>query len=204
MKIEIHVDSGAAHRALAHLGARAANLGPAFLEIGANIVADAQMRFRDSKDPYGSLWERLKASTIARRRKGTGGGGVKPLLDTGRLRNSVTYRLLGGAGVEVGTNVRYAAIHQFGGAINFAARSQLVRLRQVKATRKDGTSYLSTRFAKDSHKRATAKWGTNAAGWAVKIPARPFLATRERGLSREYGEIIRDALARHFADRGRQ
>jgi len=29
--------------------------------------------------------------------------------------------------------------------------------------------------------------------------ARPFIATRERGLPREYGEIIRDALNRHFA-----
>jgi phage virion morphogenesis protein len=194
VKIEINVDSAAVQRTIERLGERARDLTPAFRGIGADIVADAQTRFKRATDPYGVPWKPLSRRTVAARRKGSSA----PLLDTGRLRNSVSYRLVPN-GVEVGTNVRYAAIHQFGGTINFAARSQRVRLRQVKVTRKDGTSYLATRFAKDSHKRAADKWGTNATGWAVKIPARSFLATQTRGLPREYGEIIRDQLALHFA-----
>ena len=110
MKIEVRADVGPAQRALAALRAKAADLAPAFREIGSGIVEEARLGFRESKDPYGTPWQKLKASTIARRRKGSS----QPLLDTGRLRNSISFRLIGN-GVEVGTNVRYAAIHQFGG-----------------------------------------------------------------------------------------
>lgn len=155
MRIEVNIEGlGAVQRALQRLGDRAADLRPAFREIGAGVVAESQLGFKESRDPYGTPWAALKASTIARRRKGS----AKPLLDTGRLRNSITYRLLGVAGVDIGTNTRYAAIHQLGG----------------RAGR----------------------------GRKVSIPARTFIATRERGLPREYGEIIRDALNRHFARAG--
>lgn len=186
MRIEVNVDAGPAQRALAALNARASNLAPMFRGIGADVVAEAQLGFRESRDPYGLPWRPLSyAARVARgyraagpahkadgsrnagtRRKDgtlTSGalrrfagayGSSKPLLDTGRLRNSITYRLLGSTGVEIGSNTAYAAIHQFGG----------------KAGR----------------------------GRKVGIPARTFIATRERGLPRSYDEIIRDQLARHF------
>lgn len=150
MRIEVNVDDGPAQRALAALRARASNLAPMFRGIGADVVAEAQLGFRESRDPYGLPWRPLSPRTVARRRKGSS----KPLLDTGRLRNSITYRLLGSTGVEIGSNTAYAAIHQFGG----------------RAGR----------------------------GRKVGIPARTFIATRERGLPRSYDEIIRDQLARHF------
>lgn len=190
MRVGVDIDTGPVQRALQRLGERARDLSPAFREIGEGVKADAALRFKDSRDPYGAAWVPLKPATIARRRKRS----TKPLLDTGRLRNSIASRLLGGAGVEVGTSVAYAAIHQFGGEISFGARSIRVRLRKVKL--EDGR--MVSRFAKDSHRRATATWGTNSTGWKVRIPARPFIATKARGLPREYGEIIRDALARHF------
>ena len=197
MKIHVQVDSGPVQRALQRLGERAANLGPAFREMGEGVKADAQQRFKASQDPYGKPWQRLKAATIAARRKGKGDGQAKPLLDTGRLRNSIASQA-GANSVQVGTNLAYAAIHQFGGVINFAQRSLRVRLRQVKVTREDGTTYMATRFAKDKHKRAVAKWGTSKGAWLVRIPARPYFGVQDRGLPREYGEIIRDALARYF------
>lgn len=195
MRVQVNIDDAGVRRVLDRLAERARNLAPAMREIGGTVVADAQMRFKASKDPYGVPWRRLARRTIAQRR----GKSDKPLLDTGRLRNSITYRLIGQHAVEIGSNVEYAAIHQFGGTVQHGARSLKVRLRQIVVKRADGTSYKAARFAKDTHKRAAEKWGTNSAGWSVKIPARPYLATRERGLPREYGEIIRDALARHFA-----
>lgn len=194
MRIHVDIDSGPAQRALAALRSKASNLTPALRSIGSSIVDEARLGFKSGTDPYGVRWKPLKPATIKARRKRSS----EPLLDTGHLRNKVAFRPLGSSGVEIGTNVAYAAIHQFGGTINFAPRSIAVRLRKVKVTREDGTSYRATRFAKDKHKRAVTKWGTNAAGWSVTIPARPFIATRERGLPREYGEIIRDALAAHF------
>lgn len=194
MRIRVDIDSRAVQRTLQRLGERARNLAPMFAQIGSGIVDEARLGFRASRDPYGVPWHKLAASTIKRRRKGSS----QPLLDTGRLRNSIAWRLVGD-GVEVGTNLRYAAIHQFGGTIAHAARSIRVRLRSVRVKRDDGSVYTATRFAKARHKHAVEKWGTNHAGWGVTIPARPFIATPERGLPRAYGEIIRDAVNRHFA-----
>lgn len=191
MKITVDIDSGAAQGALRGLQRAATHLAPAFRSIGTGIADDARLRFKDSRDPYGQAWLPLAKRTIAQRRKGKGSGGAKPLLDTGRLRNSIAWRLMGPHEVHIGTNVAYGAIHQFGGTIHYAPRSILVRLRKTQ----DGRSV----FAKSRHKKARAVWGTSASGWTVRIPARPFLATQRRGLPREYGEIIRDALATHFA-----
>ncbi len=57
--------------------------------------------FRMSRDPYGTPWRPLK------RRQG------KPLLDTGRLRGSFSAQLTS-TGFRIGSNVVYAAPHQFG------------------------------------------------------------------------------------------
>lgn len=155
MRIEIQLDATGASRAIAALGQRARNLRPLFAAIGDDIVAASLLGFKDSRDPYGQPWKPLAPATIARRRKGSS----TPLLDTGRLRNSITRRVLaGGNGVEIGSNVIYAAIHNFGG----------------RAGR----------------------------GHKTVIPQRAFVATAERGLPREYGEIIRDRLAEHFSPRG--
>lgn len=132
--------------------------------------------FKGQIDPWGSAWARLKPSTIRGRRKGKGTGDPQILRDTGVLQNSITAARDGPMTVRVGTTVPYAPPHQFGASIQHAARSIRVRLRKVKI---DGK--VKTRFAKDSHKKATVKWGT-AEAWTVKIPARPFLPLRATGV----------------------
>lgn len=67
---------------------------PAHREIGRRLLTRVQMGFRQSVDPYGTAWAPLKT------RRG------KPLIDTGRLRASFTFRADAG-GVTVGTNVDY-------------------------------------------------------------------------------------------------
>lgn len=66
--------------------------------------------FDQSRAPDGSAWAPLAPATIARRRRGSS----KPLVDTGRLRNSISAVALNDA-LRVGTNVIYAGIQQFGG-----------------------------------------------------------------------------------------
>src|SRR5574341_1107956 len=66
--------------------------------------------FDQSRAPDGNAWAPLAPSTIARRRRGSS----KPLVDTGRLRNSITAVALNDT-LRVGTNVIYAGIQQFGG-----------------------------------------------------------------------------------------
>lgn len=68
-------------------------------------VALAQECFAESRDPYGNPWPALKV------RQG------QPLLDTGRLRNSISGRANGAVSFVVGTNVKYARLHNFGGTV---------------------------------------------------------------------------------------
>lgn len=66
----------------------------------------------------GPGWVPLSKRTLRRRRKK--GKGAKPLLDTGRLRASVVAEGSGSIkeitkiGFRLGTNLKYAATHQFG------------------------------------------------------------------------------------------
>ena len=76
--------------------------------------------------------------------------GGKTLVDSARLMQSITSNA-SDTGVEVGTNVLYAAIHQFGGTIR-AKTSRGLRFKIGKGR--------------------DASWATRQ---SVTIPARPFL-----------------------------
>ena len=69
--------------------------------------------FKNQVDEDGVPWAPMSALTRALRRKGPGKGTAKLLRDTGRLRNSITYDA-DGHGFRVGTNIKYAAVQQFG------------------------------------------------------------------------------------------
>lgn len=96
----------------------------------------------DQQGGASGQWQALARSTLARRNKliktskkrasdlrDKGMGGVKILQDTGTLRQSFTPEAgpgnadrieeINGDQVRIATNVEYAAIHNFGGVINF-------------------------------------------------------------------------------------
>ncbi|MCW5666526.1 MAG: phage virion morphogenesis protein [Piscinibacter sp.] len=75
--------------------------------IGRIGVSSTQQRFRSTTGPDGLRWKE------SRRAKEQGG---QTLSASARLRRSLTYNA-GRDSVAWGTNVRYAAIHQFGGII---------------------------------------------------------------------------------------
>jgi phage gpG-like protein len=88
---------------------RAGDLGPVLAVIAADTKLLIDDSFESSQAPDGSPWAPLAASTVARRR----GGSSKPLIDTANLRNSMSAS--GGTNtLRFGTNVPYAAPHQFG------------------------------------------------------------------------------------------
>ena len=76
--------------------------GPALRQIGAATKSRVKLGFRNSQDPDGNAWAPIN------HRAG------KPLLDTGRLRNSISHQLIGKDAVAVGTNVVYAQAQQEG------------------------------------------------------------------------------------------
>ncbi|MGH9580722.1 MAG: phage virion morphogenesis protein, partial [Terriglobales bacterium] len=83
--------------------------------LGAVMRGSIETTFREQGVPAAS-WPPLAASTLKRQRRGRGGA-RQLLVQSGRLKNSITYR--GGgepqAKLIIGTNLAYAAIHQLGG-----------------------------------------------------------------------------------------
>ena len=104
-RIEVTVDDAEARAALARLVARAEDLTPVMDEIGGALVLSTQRRFELGAGPGGLAWKPSQRALAE---------GGKTLVDTARLLASLTHRA-GRDRVDVGTNVVYAAIHQFGG-----------------------------------------------------------------------------------------
>lgn len=70
-------------------------------QIGVRWIAKVKICFQRSIDPYGQPWARIN------HRQG------QPLLDTGRLRNSVKHNVRG-TNLELASNLIYADNHQYG------------------------------------------------------------------------------------------
>jgi phage virion morphogenesis protein len=128
---------------LAILGQAAEHYGhprPLFDAIGGALVVSTQQRFEEEKEPGGDRWP-------ASYRAMADGG--KTLTDSGRLVRSITHNATDD-GVEVGTDVIYAAIQQLGGI--------------VRAKTKKGLRF-----------RVGGRNGSWVTKQSVFIPARPFL-----------------------------
>lgn len=79
---------------------------------GAYMLTSIEKNFREQGRPQ--KWKGLSERTRAGRRRGRGKGGAQILIDRGRLKNSIGFRVHGDDGVEVGTNVKYAKRQHFG------------------------------------------------------------------------------------------
>lgn len=86
------------------------NTTPVMAAIGAGLVGSTHMRFVSQTDPEGAAWRTLNTGYAADKRN------ARILTESGRLRDSINARATRDT-VLVGTNVIYAAIHQFGGTI---------------------------------------------------------------------------------------
>jgi phage virion morphogenesis protein len=86
------------------------NAGPLMKIAGAVMKGSIETTFREQGSPAGS-WAPLAKSTLKRgKRKGK----RQILIQSSRLKNSITYVATGNR-LVIGTNVKYAAIHQLGG-----------------------------------------------------------------------------------------
>lgn len=101
--------------------------------------------------------------------------GGQTLRDKGRLLDSITYEAAEDS-LRIGTNVKYARIHQFGGIIP----GGIIRATRSKALRWLGPDG-KPRFAKSVNRPA------------ITIPARPFLVVQDEDVE-EIKSIIREYL----------
>lgn len=88
-------------RKVRHLGPSNPHVRRGLNQIGVRWIARVKICFQRSIDPYGQSWARIT------HRQG------QPLLDTGRLRNSVKHNVRG-TNLELASNLVYADNHQYG------------------------------------------------------------------------------------------
>lgn len=130
-------------------------------QIGQYMLGSIDKNFETQGRP--NKWAHLASSTIKNRRnknKST----IKILQDTGMLRKSITYDATDDQ-VAIGTNLKYARIHQYGGDIKQPFRHQITNFRKYKSGK--------VRFS--SEKKATFSQKNAVLKHFIKIPARPFL-----------------------------
>lgn len=106
--------------------------------------------FDKEQAPDGSKWQPLSEWRTKERRKRHKSGHMKILQDTGELRRSIKYQAAKDH-VLIGSNLKYARIHQFGGTIHS---------KQFRTSKKDYSHYIVKR--------------------SVNIPARPYLGITEQ------------------------
>ncbi|KVE36238.1 virion morphogenesis protein [Burkholderia sp. BDU5] len=173
--IEIEIDDSRYAATMERVRALMQDASPVTALIS-GLMADAvEENFAQQGRPK---WLGLSPKTLKRRREEAGTG--KILQRSGRLASSIT-SAHDATTARVGTNIVYAAIHQFGGAIQRHPMSGFVRLRKDRngmIMRQANHPHLAV-FAKNGHKRVKiVKW-TRSQGWTIKIPARPFFALTE-------------------------
>lgn len=171
-RITIDVDDAPVLAILGQLSALMTDLTPVMQDIGAGMVSRIEIdRFEQGRGPGGVPWRPSQRAVSE---------GRKTLIDRGRLRDSVTFNATPRS-VEVGTNVEYSAIHQFGGEINIGASRREVAFRRVKGTNAAGETFSRSLFARmkdgekgKAHKRVTTR-AVDFPARSLSMPARPFL-----------------------------
>lgn len=87
-------------------------------KIGEVLVSSTKKRFEDETAPDGTKWPKSYRASAC---------GGQTLSDKGRLKNSISYQASANK-VEVGTNVKYAHVHQNGMEIK-AINAKFLRFR---------------------------------------------------------------------------
>lgn len=176
--------------------------------LGLWMLGSIRRTFRDQGSPAGS-WPALSPNTI-RRDPRKYGSGHKLLIDTARLINSITFQVLGSGAVVIGTNLIYAAVHQFGSRDRGAgegpqaripdravqvgeherARLQSARYAQVKIYDKNGQQRTVRMRARGPQNQSRHKVGAHTR--FQNIPSRPYVVFRPedpqklQGIARAY------------------
>lgn len=162
LSFTIDLDDAQARAALARWSAGDGDLYDLMDPIGSALRDNVLDRFEHGRGPDGKPWKKSRRAEKA---------GGQTLVDKGRLRDSVTYEATGRE-VEIGSNVIYAAIHQFGGVI--------------KAKTPKGLAFSIPGAIADSGEDELVNV------MSVTIPPRPFLPTD--GLAPEDQEAITDLV----------
>ncbi|ELS9321426.1 phage virion morphogenesis protein [Salmonella enterica] len=139
---------------------------PMLDKMGEALLDFHRQRFKDQESPSGEAWQELSRRYKKRKKRNKN----KILVLDGTLRNTLRWQIRGNE-MLFGTDRPYGAIHQFGGTIEIAARSQQAYYRQLRSGRVKN-QFVSKRRANYS------EWHTIGA-YSITMPARPWLGVSD-------------------------
>ncbi len=174
MEILFKFDPAGAQKKIADVGHNLAHLEPALNAIGLYVMSSVDRNFAEGGRPI-----RWKPSQRAIDQNGL------TLVDKSRLRGSITKKVSGDT-LTVGTNVKYAAIHHFGGDIEKEKKVKVIAhyryLRKMGGYKKDGKTYYPFIHRPESMRKVH-----------IKMPARPYLMLQDEDIP-----IIKRITADHI------
>ena len=150
---------------LGELGRRMQSTRPAMQIVGEILRTSVVRNFEVGGRP--EKWKPLSKAYARRRKKGAG----SILRLTGRLMNSITARAEDDRAV-VGTNVVYAAIHQFGGEIKRTTRAGAM-------AHGKGGRFLSRKAASRRKTAVRVSFHGGGQAYVITMPPRPFLVVQD-------------------------
>lgn len=147
-------------RDLRAVAARLSDMTPILRVVAQDVQTYVDDRFAAANTPAGQPWRALSPATESINPRRVGGS---PLLDTGRLRASITTQV-GPRSLSFGTNAVYAAAQNFGNPDNrlFGGPPAPVPSRQFLPVARDGRmlepeAWWAERFAAIEHWLATGE-----------------------------------------------
>ena len=159
---------------------------PLLKAIGVFLVGESQRAFRAQKFK-GKEWLPRKTPNVAGIvRDLMTNSSVKPrrfeprpaLIDTGRLRGSIAYRVSGNK-VEVGTKLSYASLHQTGGESESLPGAGKGGNKTLRRNLKDFLARTD-----DDTLREKLGWLFGVDSFKINVPARPFLGITQEARKR--------------------
>jgi len=172
----LKIESAALEAMLGNALAAGLDLSDLMERMAGHLEFSTARHFEQERSPDGTPWPPSLRALAE---------GGQTLTKTARLRQSITSRA-GATSAEVGTNVVYAAIHQFGGEVKHAART-VTLYRHYDAA----TDTFDPKFRKK--KRSNFATDHQVGAYTVTVPARPFLGVGPSDLA-ALREIARDWL----------
>ncbi|MDG9793783.1 phage virion morphogenesis protein [Brucella anthropi] len=119
VSLEVEISDKAVQQAFTRLITVMGDTTPIMSAIGSGLVGSTHRRFVSQKSPDGVAWKALNSEYKKTKRNS------RILTESGRLRDSINHRA-GRDQVTVGTNAKYAAVHQLGATIKPKSASHLV------------------------------------------------------------------------------
>lgn len=185
--IKINVETSRMQRSVDRVVALLQRPAPLMSELGEHLRGSTRGRFKAQTEPDGTPWQALKPAYRRRKPRNR----AKVLTLDGHLRSQITFQLQGDDAVAVGSNSKYAAIHQFGGAIEIAARSQQAYFRRNAKTHEVGRLFVKK-------ERSNFAQRVTIGAYKITMPARPFLGLSQDDRNEIVAKtqlFIRDVLA---------